>query len=86
VSSTDVSGEGAGVDAGTDAAPVGEEIHLPGPTALPLINAFGIALTLVGILLGLGLVIAGGVIFLWSLVVWIRHTMRDVDELPREHG
>ena len=28
--------------------PVGEEIHLPGPTILPLLTALGITLTLVG--------------------------------------
>ena len=70
---------------GSEAPPVGEEIHLPGSSAVPLINAFGVALTVLGLALGLGITIVGLVIFALSLVRWIRDTRRDIDELPREH-
>jgi hypothetical protein len=76
-----------GTDAPTsEAPPVGEEIHLPGPSAVPLINAFGLALAVIGLALGIGITIVGLVIFLLSLIRWIRDTRRDIDELPRQHG
>ena len=69
----------------TDAPPVGEEVHLPGPTALPFVMAIGITLVLVGVTLNWLLSIAGGLIFLYTLVRWIRDVRRDVDELPLDH-
>ena len=39
--------------------PVGEEIHLPGPSLLPILNAAGITLALIGITLGWVLSVAG---------------------------
>jgi hypothetical protein len=70
---------------GREAPPVGEEIHLPGPSFVPLLNAFGVAVALVGLALGRGLMILGLAIFLVTLVRWIRETRRDIDQLPREH-
>jgi hypothetical protein len=29
--------------------------------------------------------ILGGIIFVWTLVRWVRDTRRDVSELPDEH-
>lgn len=65
-----------------DVQPVGEEIHLPGNTILPLVMAFGITLALIGITTFIGFTIAGALIFLYTLVRWIRHTRRDIEELP----
>jgi hypothetical protein len=65
-----------------DVQPVGEEIHLPGNTILPLVMAFGITLSLIGITTFIGFTIAGGLIFLYTLVRWIRDTRRDIEELP----
>ena len=33
----------------SEAPPVGEELHLPGPSLIPVINATGVALSLVGL-------------------------------------
>ena len=65
--------------------PVGEEIHLPGPTILPLTTAIGITLIIVGTTITWILSIVGAIIFLVSVVRWIRDTRRDVAELPEGH-
>jgi hypothetical protein len=62
--------------------PVGEEIHLPGPTILPLLTAAGITLAIVGVTTSLILVIGGGVLTLACAIRWMRDTRREVDELP----
>jgi mannose/fructose/N-acetylgalactosamine-specific phosphotransferase system component IID len=65
--------------------PVGEEIHLPGPSLLPLVSAIGITLAVVGTTLGLIISVFGLIIVIVTTVLWIRSTRRDVDELPEEH-
>ena len=67
------------------APPVGEEIHLPGPTLVPLANAFGITLAIVGLTISWLMVAVGVGIFLVSTVRWIRETRREIDELPPGH-
>jgi hypothetical protein len=62
--------------------PVGEEIHLPGPTILPLLSAVGITLVLVGITTFIVLTIAGGLLTIGCVVGWIKDTRREIDELP----
>lgn len=65
--------------------PVGEEIHLPGPSLLPILNAAGITLAVIGVTLGWPLIVAGIVLFLWTTIRWIRDTRRDIAELPLDH-
>jgi len=67
------------------APPPGEEIHLPGPSILPLVVAIGITLIVVGSTLSWGISIVGGIIFVVAVVRWIRDTRRDVATLPEEH-
>jgi hypothetical protein len=62
--------------------PVGEEIHLPGPSLLPLLTAIGITLALVGITTFIELTFFGGLLTLWCVVRWIKDTRREVNELP----
>jgi hypothetical protein len=62
--------------------PVGEEIHLPGPTILPLLSAVGLTLVLVGITTFIVLTIAGGLLTIGCVVRWIKDTRREIDELP----
>ncbi|HEY7961369.1 MAG TPA: hypothetical protein VID29_05550 [Solirubrobacteraceae bacterium] len=62
--------------------PAGEEIHLPGPSLLPLLMTAGIALAVVGITLSLIFVIAGGLLTLVCLIRWIGETRHEIDELP----
>jgi tetrahydromethanopterin S-methyltransferase subunit C len=68
-----------------EAPPVGEEIHLPGPTPVPALMALGIAVALVGVTVSTILTVLGGILALVCLVVWIRHTRRDIEDLPAEH-
>jgi hypothetical protein len=67
--------------------PVGEEIHLPGPSILPVLAALGITLTLIGITTFIELTVVGGLLTLWCVVRWIRETREEIDELPLDaHG
>ncbi len=62
--------------------PVGEEIHLPGPSMLPVLTAVGITLALVGVTTFIELTIVGGVLTLACIVRWIKDTRSEIDELP----
>jgi hypothetical protein len=64
--------------------PVGEEIHLPGPSILPLLLAVGITLRAVGVTVSIALVVIGLAITIPSIVLWIRTTRADIAELPPE--
>ncbi len=68
-----------------DVPPAGEEIHLPGPSIQPLLLAFGITLGIVGITTTIVLVIAGVLLAIGTIAVWIRATRREIDELPLDH-
>jgi hypothetical protein len=64
------------------AAAAGEEIHLPGPTPLPLISAVAVTLMVVGtttswVLTGVGVVLLG-----LSVTRWIHETRGSIAELP----
>jgi len=59
-----------------------EEIHLPGPTLVPMFTAAGIALGLVGLILGWPIVALGGLITLIAIVKWIRDVREDIEQLP----
>ena len=67
------------------APPVGEEIHLPGPTLIPFISAIAITLIVIGTTINWILSIIGGILLIVSVVRWIRDTRRDVGALPEEH-
>jgi hypothetical protein len=62
--------------------PAGEEVHLPGPTILPLLTAAGITLAVVGITVSLILLIGGVILTVVCVLRWIADTRRDIDELP----
>ena len=65
--------------------PPTEEIHLPDPSYLPVILAFGVTIAIVGVVLSWALVVIGAVIFLISLLRWIRQTRAEMAELPLGH-
>jgi hypothetical protein len=65
-----------------DVPPVGEEIHLPGPSILPLLTAVGVTLLVVGITTFIELTVIGGILTLWCVVRWIKDTRHEIDELP----
>ncbi len=62
--------------------PVGEEIHLPGPSILPLLTAVGITMALVGITTIPEVSIIGVILTIVCVVRWIGDTRRDINELP----
>ena len=69
-----------------EAPPAGEEIHLPGPTLLPLLSAISITMIVVGTTVTFFLTAAGLILFLVTTVIWIKDTRRDVEALPEEHS
>ena len=68
------------------ATPTGEEIHMPAPSALPLVNAAGLALTIVSLTLSWYMVAVGAIIFLVTTIVWIGDVRRDIADLPLDHS
>jgi Flp pilus assembly protein TadB len=68
-----------------DAPPVGEEVHLPGPSILPFITAIAITLIVIGTTINALISYFGVVVFLICTVRWILDTRRDISELPEEH-
>ncbi len=65
-----------------DVPPVGEDIHLPGPSILPVLTAVGITLALIGITTFIELTVIGVVLTVVCVIRWIKDTRREVDELP----
>ncbi|HSO98235.1 MAG TPA: hypothetical protein VLP43_04725 [Solirubrobacteraceae bacterium] len=68
------------------APPAGEEVHLPGPSLIPLFSAVGITLIVIGTTVFPPIpMVIGAIIFVVTTVRWIRDTRRDVAALPEEH-
>jgi Flp pilus assembly protein TadB len=74
-----------GDDSPQPAPPAGEEIHLPGPTILPLVAAIAITLIVIGTTIWWVYSAVGGVVLIFVLYRWIRDVRRDVAALPEEH-
>ena len=68
------------------APPVGEEIHMPAPSILPLFNAAGLALAIVSLTLNWYLVAFGLIVFAVTSIRWIRDVRRDIADLPLDHS
>ena len=67
------------------APPTGEEIHMPAPSALPLVNAAALAFAIVSITISWWLVAFGGLVFLITAIRWVGDTRREISQLPLEH-
>ena len=65
--------------------PPGEPVHLPGPTYLPVIVAFGVTLIVVGVVILWPISVAGALITLIAVVRWVRETREEMGELPLDH-
>ena len=65
--------------------PVGEEVHLPGPSILPLLTAVGITLSLVGVTTFIELTVIGIPLTIYCVVRWAKETRHEIDELPLDH-
>ena len=70
----------------TEAPPVGDVVHMPEPSMLPIVNAVGVSLSIVGLTLSIAITIIGLVIFLSTLVIWVRSAAHDISELPLDHS
>jgi hypothetical protein len=62
-----------------------EQIHLPGPSYLPATLAFGLTITIVGVVFSWVIVVLGAIVVVISLARWIRQTRADMAELPLSH-
>jgi len=69
-----------------DVPPVGEEIHIPRPSLVPVLTALGITLALVGITTFFALTVIGVLLTIGCVVRWIKDTRAEVDELPLDHA
>ncbi len=65
--------------------PAGEEIHMPAPSVLPLINAASLALAIICLTLSWWLVGFGMIVFLATTIKWVADVRRDIAELPLDH-
>lgn len=72
-------------DTPREAPPAGEEIHLPGPTLIPITTAVGITFMVIGTTISWFISGIGLIIFVLAVARWIRDTRRDVAALPEEH-
>jgi hypothetical protein len=72
-------------DLGVAVPPVGEEIHLPGPSILPLLLAIGLTLSLVGVTVSPVVSVVGLALTIPVIVRWVRSTRHDIAELPPGH-
>jgi hypothetical protein len=70
----------------TRVPPAGEDVHMPAPSALPLVNAAALAIAIVSITLSWWLVGAAGLVFLGTTIKWVRDVRRDINELPLDHS
>jgi hypothetical protein len=62
--------------------PAGEEIHLPGPSMMPILTAVGITLALVGVTTFIELTIVGVILTVYCVARWIKETRHEIQELP----
>lgn len=66
-------------------APAAEVVHMPEPSYLPVMLAFGVLLALGGILANTVISAIGVIIILVAFFRWVGETRRDMSELPLEH-
>ena len=64
--------------------PAGEEIHIPGGSAQPVLLAIAITITLLGVTMGPLIWIPGVVLTLVVTIAWIRDARREYASLPLE--
>jgi hypothetical protein len=69
----------------TNVPPAGEEIHLPGPTFVPIFMAAFITIALVGVTASVIMLVVGIAGFVLTLFLWIRAARREFVQLPPEH-
>ncbi len=73
------------VEADGDAPAAGEAIHLPEPSYLPVIVAFGTTIALVGVVLNWIVFGLGVAITVVAVARWIGQVRAEIADLPLEH-
>ena len=68
-----------------DVPPVGEELHIPGPSVQPAVATFGLVLLLLGLVDKWAVSIVGLLILLAASISWIRAAHREFGHLPPGH-
>jgi len=66
--------------------PPSEDIHLPGPSYLPIVVAAGITVALVGIVWNWAAFAIGMIVLLVAVALWVRKAREEMAELPLDHG
>ena len=69
-----------------DVPPVGEEVHMPAPSVLPLINAAALAGAILSITISWWLVGGAMIVFIATAIKWIGDVRRDISHLPLDHS
>ncbi|WP_205697586.1 cytochrome c oxidase subunit 4 [Conexibacter sp. SYSU D00693] len=62
--------------------PAGEEIHLPGLSAQPLLVAVGTTILLIGVTFNWFVFAFGVIMTTWVIINWVRESNADIAELP----
>jgi hypothetical protein len=73
------------VQSGEELPPPSEEVHLPGPSYLPVWTAFGLTIALVGLIMSWVICGIGAAILVVALVQWVRSARQELEDLPLEH-
>lgn len=71
--------------ANDEVPPVGEQVHLPGSSYLPVVVAFGVTVALVGLVIEPLVAVLGVLITVVAVVRWVREARAEMAELPIEH-
>ena len=67
------------------APPAGEPVHLPDPSYLPVVVAFGVTVALVGVVVNWILFGIGVAITVYAVSRWVSSAREDIADLPLEH-
>ena len=59
-----------------------EAFHLPPPSIWPAVLAVGIAVLLIGIVINLVIAIAGAIVSVGAIALWVRDARHEFGELP----
>jgi type IV secretory pathway TrbD component len=62
-----------------------EQLHLPGPSYIPVVVAAGVTLALVGVVISWFVFAFGMLLTVVAVVRWVRDTREDIADLPLEH-
>ena len=65
--------------------PATEQVHLPGPSYLPVVVAAGVTLALVGLVISYVVLVIGAIVAVVGIVRWVREAREEMAELPLEH-